>query len=134
MGDIALEIKNENSILDAWVSAWNKENDSFDINTELCVCRDFEISCEIYLNGSVVKTVSSNSSVVCVKRDEMSLWSPQNPVLYTAKLSLIKNGEICDTYTLTFGIRRLETDGNKLFFNSSPIFLRGICEHGYFLR
>ncbi|MBQ7381221.1 MAG: hypothetical protein IJW69_03970, partial [Clostridia bacterium] len=56
-----------------------------------------------------------------------ALWSPSSPRLYTA---VVKTEH--DRVTTTFGIRRMTSEGNRLYFNGEPYFFRGICEHCYY--
>ena len=57
----------------------------------------------------------------------LECWSPENPKLYTLKISC---GEgVC---IQKFGVRKLKADGVHFKLNGKPYFLRGICEHCYF--
>lgn len=57
----------------------------------------------------------------------LEYWSPENPKLYTLKISC---GEgVC---IQKFGVRKLKADGVHFKLNGKPYFLRGICEHCYF--
>lgn len=58
------------------------------------------------------------------------LWSCEAPNLYTAEVSLLRDGQVLDCVTETFGIRTLEFSpefGFKL--NGKKIFLKGISNH-----
>lgn len=55
-----------------------------------------------------------------------SLWSPDNPKLYTAVVETAGQAIF-----RRFGIRRLTADGIRLKLNGSPYFFRGTCEHLY---
>ncbi len=57
----------------------------------------------------------------------LSLWSPENPKLYTLRVSC-GDSSVCKS----FGVRRLTADGVQLRLNGRPYYLRGICEHCYF--
>ena len=59
-----------------------------------------------------------------------SLWSPENPALYTA-VSKVYDGEILkDEYTTRFGIRTLEIIPDKGFFlNGKLTKFKGVCNH-----
>ena len=61
------------------------------------------------------------------RTQELELWSPENPHLYTLELT-------CSEATLRrpFGIRRLSAEGTGLLFNGIPVYLRGVCEHCYY--
>ena len=59
-----------------------------------------------------------------------SLWSPENPALYTA-VSKVYDGEtLKDEYTTRFGIRTLEIVPDKGFFlNGKLTKFKGVCNH-----
>lgn len=52
------------------------------------------------------------------------LWSPENPKLYTVRLSC---GE--DAVTDEIGFREIRREGRKILLNGKPLFLRGISTH-----
>ncbi len=45
---------------------------------------------------------------------------------------LWRGNELLDQIEQPFGLRVLERRGNQLFLNGQPLYLRGMCEHGYF--
>ena len=58
------------------------------------------------------------------------LWSPDTPVLYTARISLSSNGKECDEISIPFGIRTISFSADKGFLlNSKPVKLKGGCVH-----
>ena len=59
--------------------------------------------------------------------DGLELWSPENPKLYTLKVTC---GDA--TFEKRFGVRRLTVDGVHFRLNSEPYYLRGVCEHCYY--
>ena len=54
-----------------------------------------------------------------------SLWSPATPVLYTARVSLLRNGEVVDRVEARFGLRTIEIRGAHVLLNGKRIFLHG---------
>ena len=59
-----------------------------------------------------------------------SLWSPDNPALYTAESRLFEGDQLCDTYRTTFGIRSIELVPDKGFFlNGEKFLFKGVCNH-----
>lgn len=56
-------------------------------------------------------------------------WSPEDPYLYSLKISLTKDDKLIDTYYQDFGVRTIKIDGNKLLLNGKPIFLKGFGMH-----
>lgn len=55
---------------------------------------------------------------------DLTLWSPENPKLYTVEIS----GET-DQVIDHIGFRSIETRGTEIFLNGKPAFLRGISIH-----
>jgi len=52
-------------------------------------------------------------------------WTPDSPVLYTARLSLLKAGRVVDAVSDRFGMRTTEVRGASLLLNGRKLFLRG---------
>ncbi len=54
-----------------------------------------------------------------------ALWTPDRPVLYTARLSLLAGGTHVDALETRFGLREFRADGYRLLLNGVPLMLRG---------
>ncbi len=134
MGDVSLKIKNPCYIKEVIVGAWNKSQDNFAVNTSLNDAKDFTLEWQIFKGEEQLYCGKAFTENFVIPREALELWSPNSPALYTLKLNLIIDGEISDCVEQTFGIRLIETDGLWLKLNDSPIYLRGICEHGYFVE
>ena len=65
-----------------------------------------------------------------LKVPELELWSPENPRLYNARLTLY-DGEnrASDRILDRVGFRTIETAGRSILLNGRPLFLRGVCLH-----
>ena len=89
------------------------------------------LSAEIYnADGTVVKTVSSDTDTLAAELADVTLWDTENPYLYSVKLTLLNDGKIMDEYTETFGIRTIEFTADKGFFlNGKNVKLKGVCCH-----
>ena len=89
----------------------------------------------IYRDGKLVATESGQvgkdgSFSIPLQVTDPALWSPEQPNLYTAEISVAENGNVTDTSTETFGIREFRysaTDG--LTLNGRNIVLNGGCVH-----
>ena len=58
------------------------------------------------------------------------LWSPDQPVLYTAKTLLYERNILKDQYETPFGIRSIEIIPEKGFFlNGEKTVFKGVCNH-----
>ncbi len=123
-GDVEIRFYPD-GLRDAWVSTSED-------------CSSFTVKC---IGGeSVTKTVSifdgddelfaveipAGESEINISSVGYSLWSSDNPKLYTA---VVKTAG--QTLSQRFGIRRLTADGIRLSLNGSPYFFRGTCEHLY---
>jgi beta-galactosidase len=59
-----------------------------------------------------------------------SLWSIESPSLYTLHSIILEGSKEGDTYTTTFGIRKIEFDSDKGFLlNGEHIKMNGVCLH-----
>ncbi len=58
------------------------------------------------------------------------LWDCENPNMYKAVTSVVKDGEIVDEYTTPFGIRSIEFKvGEGFFLNGKSTLMKGVCLH-----
>ena len=85
-------------------------------------------------SGELVTSKQVNSES---KRDNLSqvetrleipnpiAWSPENPFLYEAKVEVLLDDKISDTYKDHFGMRDFERKGKYFYLNGEKTFLRG---------
>ena len=52
-----------------------------------------------------------------------------NAYLYRLKISLLAEGELIDTYTQEFGVRKVEVKDTGIFINDQPVYLKGFGRH-----
>lgn len=65
-----------------------------------------------------------------VKAKNPSLWSPENPALYTVQTEVKVGGKVVDTYDTEFGFRYFEMTTDKgAYLNGEKIKLKGVCMH-----
>jgi len=76
-----------------------------------------------------VATGESQNGVCKLSIDKPEWWSPANPYLYTASISLMKDGSVVDEYHESFGIREVRVEGGKIMFNNEPLFMSGFGKH-----
>lgn len=87
----------------------------------------------------VGKTVSASASVAAGTKGDIavsldmaapSLWSIDNPVLYTMETTIKAGGAVADIYTTPFGVRSARFDKDKGFIlNGERVKLKGVCLH-----
>jgi len=78
------------------------------------------------------ETESDSSNNFSLNVDDPILWSPSNPHLYKARVSLFIDDEIVDEYDELFGIREVRVEGGKILFNNEELFLTGFGKHEEF--
>ena len=59
-------------------------------------------------------------------------WSPEDPFLYDLRFELIDGEEVIDTVHSYAGLRKFHIEGNKLYLNNKPIFLRFVLDQGFY--
>jgi len=86
---------------------------------------------KFYTEKLDLPALASNKYVITLPEiSGPQLWSPDNPYLYTLKLTLSENGIILDTKTSPIGFRWFNVDPNKgLFLNGKPLKLIGVNHH-----
>jgi len=57
------------------------------------------------------------------------LWNLETPNLYTVKTTLLKNGNVLDTYSSVFGIRSIQYNAEGFFLNGKKVRMNGVCQH-----
>ena len=58
------------------------------------------------------------------------LWTPETPALYTARTSIMADGNEIDSYTTRFGVRSVEVrPGEGFFLNGQKRKFEGVCLH-----
>lgn len=85
------------------------------------------------------KTVASNTapiasgSIVSLPIKKAKLWSPESPFLYDVIFELKDiDGNIIDKVTSYFGMRKIHTEGNKIFLNNEPYYQRLVLDQGFY--
>jgi beta-galactosidase len=79
---------------------------------------------ETHFDGGHEKFTASFNST------DPELWSVDDPMLYTLKISLYSGSELLDCVNETFGYRTAEFDPDRGFLlNGEPVKLHGVCMH-----
>ena len=61
------------------------------------------------------------------------LWAPGNPFLYDLVLEVLDNGgNTLDSVKSYAGIRKVHIEGNVLYLNNDPIYLRMVLDQGFY--
>lgn len=93
--------------------------------------------------GSDGKVVGSVEAVIRVGEDSArgevvvasaQAWSPEDPVLYSCRVTLLEGEHISEVERVRFGFRRLSiggTDHRRLLLNGRPLLVRGVLHWGH---
>lgn len=80
---------------------------------------------KVQLPGDSYVSISQDIEII-----DPNLWELENPYLYTARLELLKNGSVIDTYESSFGIRSIEYSAEQGFLlNGKKVKFKGVCLH-----
>lgn len=85
----------------------------------------------IKINENFKKTKDKDEVEIKVKLNEIYLWSPCNPNLYKLNIKIESNTS-CDEVESYFGIRKIETKGNKIYLNNEVLYQKLLLVQGYF--
>ncbi len=90
-------------------------------------------------DGSVIASAQTTVNVNGESSDDFRqsievphprLWSPDEPSLYQLETEVLVTGQVVDSSSTTFGIRRLDFDARQGFrLNGRPTKLKGACLH-----
>lgn len=76
---------------------------------------------------------ATNSSVAVIPFKTLKTWSPENPFLYDVDYQVLdKNGKVIDEVKSYVGMRKVHTEGNKIFLNNVPYYQRLVLDQGYY--
>ncbi|NOR74396.1 MAG: hypothetical protein GQ525_04485, partial [Draconibacterium sp.] len=64
--------------------------------------------------------------------EDAEYWSMSNPYLYTAKIEILKNGKISDSWSAKFGMREFTAKDNKFVLNGKPMYLKACFFEGLY--
>ena len=75
----------------------------------------------------------ASGSIVSLPIKKAKLWCPENPFLYDVQLILKDaSGNVIDEVASYFGMRKIHTDGNKIYLNNKPYYQRLVLDQGFY--
>ena len=82
---------------------------------------------------STVEAAVSNGAVCLLPVKKPKSWSPENPFLYDLVLEVIdKSGRVLDHVESYAGMRKIHLQGNQVFLNNKPYYLRLVLDQGFY--
>ena len=81
--------------------------------------------------SKVVPQVEGMPIIVPMKKYQT--WSPENPKLYDVEYIISdKDGKVLDKISSYLGMRKVHTDGNKVYLNNQPYYQRLVLDQGFY--
>lgn len=82
---------------------------------------------------STVEAAVSNGAVCLLPVKKPKTWSPENPFLYDLVLEVVdKSGRVLDRVESYAGMRKIHLQGNQVFLNNKPYYLRLVLDQGFY--
>ena len=69
-----------------------------------------------------------------VRVKDVDLWNPEDPKLYSMRVTLLHNGKVADVFEERFGFRTFEIKGGHFFLNGVRVLLRGTNLSGEYVN
>jgi beta-galactosidase/beta-glucuronidase len=86
---------------------------------------------EGYAAAQTESACDGRSCAVTLTLKDQKLWSPERPQLYDLTLELLAGGQALDRVDSYLGQRKIAVQGDRLFLNNAPYFLRLVLDQGY---
>ncbi len=82
---------------------------------------------------SRAEAIVSNSVVSVLPVKKPKTWSPESPFLYDLILEVLdESGRILDHVRSYSGMRKVHIQGNRIFLNNKPYYLRLVLDQGFY--
>jgi beta-galactosidase/beta-glucuronidase len=59
-------------------------------------------------------------------------WSPEDPFLYDLTFEVLRGDVVVDAVRSYAGLRKVHIEGNRLFLNNKPLYLRLVLDQGFY--
>lgn len=79
----------------------------------------------VRIEGTACQAVAAPGELA-IEFPEGELWSPETPVLYTAVVELLDDGQVVDTLRVRFGMREFTAKDFRFHLNGRPMHIKGV--------
>ncbi len=79
-----------------------------------------------------VRAANANGMAQILNVHKPRVWAPGDPYLYGLKFELMEGSKVVDRVSSYAGLRKFHIEGNRLFLNNRPIFLRFVLDQGFY--
>jgi len=77
--------------------------------------------------------IASNNMMCELRINRPKIWSPENPFLYDILFEVINRKEkTIDRVESYMGMRKVHIEGNQIFLNNKPYYLRFVLDQGFY--
>ena len=84
----------------------------------------------VFRTSGTVRARDKSELSVAGQFNNPELWDIDSPVLYTLVTEVLKDGQVCDTYSTSFGFRTARFDPDTGFWlNGRHVKITGVCAH-----
>ncbi len=82
---------------------------------------------------ATAETTAADGVPVSLPVKTPKTWSPESPFLYDLRFEVIdKKGKVIDTVGSYAGLRKVHIEGDRVFLNNKPIYLRLVLDQGFY--
>ena len=82
---------------------------------------------------ATAETTAADGVPVILPVKTPKTWSPESPFLYDLRFEVIdKKGKVIDTVGSYAGLRKVHIEGDRVFLNNKPIYLRLVLDQGFY--
>lgn len=136
-----------------WQTVWMEPVDRLGLKSAYIVPdldrKQFVITPQFYsiANGQTIEVIIKDGNKVVSRNKQttstpltinlplksVKTWSPENPFLYDIEMTVYdKNGNAVDKVNSYAGMRKIHIEGNQIFLNNEPYFLRLVLDQGFY--
>ena len=84
---------------------------------------------------AVVTEAASDAATLLlpIPAKRLRTWSPEDPFLYDLQFEVLDaEGAVIDAVSSYVGLRKIHIEGNRLYLNNKPLFLRLVLDQGFY--
>ncbi|MCD6286223.1 MAG: beta-glucuronidase [Anaerolineae bacterium] len=81
---------------------------------------------------SQAEAVAADGVPVVLPVADPKPWSPADPFLYDLTFEVVEADSVVDTVEAYAGLRKVHVEGNRLFLNNEPFYLRLVLDQGFY--
>ncbi|WP_459191505.1 glycoside hydrolase family 2 protein [Halosimplex sp. J119] len=76
--------------------------------------------------------IEGGEGTCTVSIHDADYWTPDDPALYDVHVALRDDGDAVDATETYFGMRSVDADGDRLYLNGEPLYVRGALDQAYY--